>query len=55
VIDDPTFPAPVQRCLVKTGAEQSHSLFWEPLRKQSLTAVIGGGSGRRTPTRHDIA
>jgi len=34
-LDDPALPAPILCRLVKTGAEQSHSLVWERQRKQA--------------------
>jgi hypothetical protein len=43
--DNPTLPAPVQCRQVKTGAEQSHSLFWERPRS-SPDCYQWGGSGR---------
>lgn len=34
-LDDPSFPAPVNCRLVKTGAEHGYSLIWERDRKRS--------------------
>lgn len=31
-IDDPSFPAPINCRLVKTGSEQEYTLFWERQR-----------------------
>jgi uncharacterized protein (DUF736 family) len=34
-LDDPSFTAPIQCRLVKSGAEQGHSLLWDRHRKRS--------------------
>lgn len=34
-IDDPSFPAPIDCRLIKTGAEHGYSLIWERDRKRS--------------------
>jgi len=34
-LDDPSFPAPINCRLVKTGAEHGYSLIWERDRKRS--------------------
>jgi uncharacterized protein (DUF736 family) len=34
-LDDPSFTAPIQCRLVKTGAEHGHSLLWDRPRKRS--------------------
>jgi hypothetical protein len=49
--DNPTLPAPVQCRQVKTGAEQSHSLFWDCgtndfLRDRDATTEFIRGTAR---------
>ena len=34
-LDDPSFPAPINCRLIKTGAEHGYSLIWERDRKRS--------------------
>jgi uncharacterized protein (DUF736 family) len=34
-LDDPSFPAPINCRLIKTGSERGHSLIWERDRKRA--------------------